>query len=223
MKKRVLARYDRDADGRVLIDVAADRAEDLYNDFDRSAPYVKRDLDPDLVDYLIHSARELGRVPFALRFTLAQNPGDELRTRLARSMNSFFLYLTDVQRHSVRQLVRRSFLLFTIGIGILFASVWANSRVGPQSSVAVTVFAEGLTVAAWVSLWEAIATFLVDWLPHVGDIALYRRFAGAPIIFRDPSADHDGAATVEGAQSQTVTLRRQTRLTTRADRRSRIP
>ena len=184
MKKNVLNRYERGADGHILIDVTADRAEDLYSDFDRSAPYIRRDLDPELVDYLIHDARELGRVPFAVQFTLARRPDDEGRSRIRRSVNSFFLYLVEVQRRKVRQLVRRSLVLFCIGLGLLFASVWTNSGINPESAVIATVFAQGLTIAAWVSLWEALATFLIDWLPHLGDITLYRRLANASLRFR---------------------------------------
>jgi hypothetical protein len=59
MKKSVLNRYERSPEGLILIDVTAEKAEDLYSDFDRSAPYIRRDLDPELVDYLIYD--EIGR------------------------------------------------------------------------------------------------------------------------------------------------------------------
>mgnify|MGYP006301655465 CR=1 FL=1 len=168
MKRQALSRYQRDPEGRLLLDVAADRTEDLYNNFDR-----------------IHSVRELGREPFALRFTIDRAPNEDQRSRIARSTKNFFLYLTDVQRHKVRQLVRRSLVLLVAGVALLFVSVWANTRVGPESSVAAEVVAQGLTVAAWVALWEAIAIFLIDWLPHVGDISLYQRIADAPVVFGD--------------------------------------
>ena len=56
MKRHLLSRYERGVDGSILIDVTATRTEDLYSDFDRSAPYVRRDLDQDLVDYLVYCA-----------------------------------------------------------------------------------------------------------------------------------------------------------------------
>jgi hypothetical protein len=187
-RKQALGRYERDTDGRLLLDVAADKAEDLYSNFDRNAPYIRRDLDPDLTDYLIEGARDLGREPFVIRFALGQIPSEDQRSRIARSINNYFLYMAASQRTKIRQLIGRSMILMTIGIGVLFASVWANSRIGPDSAVAATVFAQGLTVAAWVSLWEALATFLVDWLPHLGELAIYHRVADAPIAFGEPSA-----------------------------------
>lgn len=189
MKRNVLRRYERTVDGSILIDVSAARAEDLYSDFDRSAPYVRRDLDPDLVDYLIACARELGHEPFAIGFTLTDPPDDRKLSRIRRSVNGFFLYLAEVERHKIHQMIRRSAVLFCIGLAILFTSVWVNRALGAERSVVANVFAEGLTVAAWVSLWEALATFLIEWFPLRRDIRLYRRLADARLIFRpDPAA-----------------------------------
>ncbi len=79
---------------------------------------------------------------------------------------------------------RRSAILFTIGLGILFVSVWVNRLLGVERSVTANVFAEGLTVAAWVSLWEAPAVFLIEWFPHRRNVLLYRRLAHAKLVFR---------------------------------------
>ncbi len=48
MPKRIVDRYEHTVDGIVIIDVAARRVEDLYEDFDKTAPYHKKDLDEDL-------------------------------------------------------------------------------------------------------------------------------------------------------------------------------
>ena len=184
MKKAVLNRYERDAEGRFLIDVAAEKVEDLYSNFDRSVPFVRRDLDQNLVDYLIDCLKELGHEPFNISFTLTRPPDETRLARIKRSVNNFFLYLAEVERQKIRQMVRRSLVLFSIGIVILFISVWINRWLGPDRSVVANVFAEGLTIAAWVSLWEALATFLIEWFPHIREINLYRRLASVQPIFR---------------------------------------
>lgn len=184
MKRDVLSRYERAVDGSILIDVSATRTEDLYSDFDRSAPYVRRDLDQDLVAYLIDCARELGREAFAIRFTLSDPPDDRKLSRIRRSVNGFFLYVAEIERQKVHQMIRTSAVLFCIGLGILFTSVWVNRSLGAERSVVANVFAEGLTVAAWVSLWEALATFLIEWFPLRKNIRLYRRLAHAKLVFR---------------------------------------
>ena len=184
MKRDVLSRYERDSNGAILIDVAAEKVEDLYSDFDRSAPYIRRDLDQELVDYLIDCARELGREPFTISFTLTHPPDDFRLSRIRRSVNNFFLYLAEVERQKVRQMVRRSLVLFCIGVAILFIAVWVNRWLGSERTVVANVFAEGLTVAAWVSLWEALAIFLIEWFPRLRDIKLYRRLATVQPLFR---------------------------------------
>lgn len=183
MKRSVLSRYERDEEGNVIIDVSATRVEDLYNDFDKSAPYIRRDLDQDFADYLIDCARELGRVPFIIRFILDSPPDEPRSSRIRHSLNAYFLYLAETEIRKILQMFRRSAILFAIGLGILFASVWVNRLLGAERSVTANVFAEGLTVAAWVSLWEALAIFLIGWFPHRKNIVLYRRLACTKLVF----------------------------------------
>ncbi len=183
MRRDLLSRYEQDGQGDIILDVAAKRVEDLYNDFDKSAPYIRRDLDQDLADYLIECARELGRAPFIIRFTLANPPDESKSSRIRHSLNTYFLYLAETEIQKILQMFRRSVILFAIGLCILFVAVSLNRLLGPERSVTANVFAEGLTIAAWVSLWEAIAIFLVEWFPHRKNVALYKRMATAHLVF----------------------------------------
>jgi len=184
LRRNLFSRYERDGQGNIILDVSARRVEDLYNDFDKCAPYVRRDLDQDLADYLIDSARELGKITFIIRFTLAAPPDEPRSLRIKKSLNTYFLHLAEREIQKILLMFRRSSILFAIGLAILFAAVSLNRMLGPERSVTANVFAEGLTIAAWVSLWEALATFLIEWFPHRKNIVLYRRLAHAQIIFR---------------------------------------
>lgn len=184
MTKDVISRYERSKNGDILIDVTADKVEDLFNHFDRSAPYIQRDLDQDLVNYIIDSAKELGKESFTICFTLTHLPDKVEISDIRRSVNSFFLSLVEVERNKFRHMIRKSLIFFCIGIGILFISVWVNQKLGSERTVMADVFAEGLTVAAWVSLWEALATFLIKWFPHRTNINLFQRLATIKSVFR---------------------------------------
>lgn len=188
MRRGVLRRYEKDGDENIILDVSAGRVEDLYNDFDKSAPYVRRDLDQDLADYLVECAREVGRIPFKIRFTLADPPDEPKSSRIQRSLNTYFLYMAESEVREIFRMFRHSSILFAIGLGILFAAVSLNRMLGPERSVTANVFAEGMTIAAWVSLWEALAIFLVEWFPHRKNSILYKRLAHAPILFRSKAA-----------------------------------
>lgn len=184
MKQTVLDRYETTGDGSVIIDVSAKRVEDLFNDFDRSAPYIRRDLDQQLVDYLIDCAREINRDKFILRFTLVQPPDDVKQSRIKQSVKAFFLYLAESEMQKLSQMFRRSAILFSIGVFILFISVFINQALGVERSVMANVFAEGLTIAAWVSLWESLAVFLIEWFPLRLNTVRYRQLADAKLIIR---------------------------------------
>ena len=199
VKRDVLDRYEQAASGGYIIDVAAVNVEALYDDFDRSAPYVRRDLNQDLVDFLIDSARDLAGVRFCICFTLDEPPAHDKLLRVERSVNRFFRYLAEIERTTVRAMIRKSLVLLAIGAGILSLAVWVNLLVEPRS-VPGRVLAEGLTVAAWVSLWEALAIFLIEWFPRRRDIVLYQRLAATELRFR-PRQGAGGAWPEPGAEA----------------------
>jgi hypothetical protein len=44
---------------------------------------------------------------------------------------------------------------------------------------------EGLTVAAWVSLWSAFAGLIFDFTGIVGNIRIFRRIASREVVFKE--------------------------------------
>ena len=68
MNQSILGRYSRSENDVIVIDVAAEKIEDLYNNFDRNAPYIRKDLGEDLVDYLEEAVSEIGTEEFVIRF-----------------------------------------------------------------------------------------------------------------------------------------------------------
>ena len=189
MKRRILSRYACTDAGEVIIDVAASRIQDLYEDFDKTAPFLKKDLDQDLADYLADCAREIGRTPFAIRITLGALPDDATVERVRSSIHNYFLYLQELERRKVGKMARTSLVLLLIGIGVLALAVSVNQGLVESSGVMAHVFAEGLTVAAWVSLWEALATFLIQWAPVRNKIRLFKRLAEADVACRSEGTD----------------------------------
>lgn len=183
MKTNIYARYPQTADGRYIIDITAGKVSDLYNDFDKHAPYVRKELDQDLVEYISDSARELGKEDFSIRFYLQEPPDEVMKARVITSINSYFLYLRAIELHEWARVMRTSLIFLAIGVAVMFLSVWVNEQMAENGTVINKVFAEGLTVAAWVSLWEALATFLVNWIPYSRKTKMYERIADAPVQF----------------------------------------
>ena len=188
MKQEILERYSTTEDGKIIIDITADKIEYLYNDFDKHTPYVKKELDQDLVDYLIECLRDIGEDEFLIQFRIAEKVDADLKTRVQTSIQSYFTYLKELEIRDLKRMLRTSSILFFIGIIILTVSVWFNDYVEIHKSVTNKVFAEGLTVAAWISLWESLATFLINWAPHKQQIKVCERLAGASVLFKDEAS-----------------------------------
>lgn len=183
MKEKIYARYPHTQDGNYIIDITAGKINDLYDDFDKYAPYVRKELDQDLVEYISDSAGELGKEGFSIRFHLNESPDEMMKARIIASINSYFLYLRTIELHEWARVMRTSLIFLAIGIAVMFLSVWVNEQMATNATVMKKVFAEGLTVAAWVSLWEALATFLINWMPYSRKTKMYERIASAPVLF----------------------------------------
>jgi len=190
MKQTVLARYEKSVNDKIIIDVAASQVEELYDNYDRSAPYIRRDLHQALVEYLIACAKEVRPEPFVIRFTLGQPPKNDEQVRISGSVKAYFLYLAEREDEKIIKMFRRSAILFGIGLVILFFSVSLNQMLGEERSVVANVFAEGLTIAAWVSLWESLAVLLIEWFPYRKNIRLYKHLADAELVFRSELSDN---------------------------------
>lgn len=196
MKKRIIDRYEQSADGAVIIDVAAPRVEDLYENFDKTAPYHKKDLDEDLAFYLTECVREIGRVKFVIRFMFDSYPSDEFRRRVRTSVRKFFIYQRELELAAMNKTLRTALTLLILGMILLGFSLWVNLlfAVGGSPSFLHTVLAEGLTIAAWVSMWEALATFLLNWPQHLLHIRLFKKISEASVQFQQPSAPSSDCA-----------------------------
>ena len=203
MPKKIVDRYERTADGLVIIDVAARRVEDLYEDFDKTAPYHKKDLDEDLAYYLTECVREIGHVDFVIRFMFECYPSEEFMLRVRTSVHKFFIYQRELELGAMNKMLRTAATLLVIGIIILGLSLWVNHLfiVDGTPSFLNTVFAEGLTIVAWVSVWEALATFLLNWPQHLSLIRLFRKIAEAPVQFQPPPEPLSGGTETQHLSS----------------------
>lgn len=184
MKKTILERYAVTDDKRVVIDVSVRSVEQLYHDFDRTAPYSKKELDQEFAEYLTDCAREIGKSDFVIQISLGNEPGEQLKERVGKSIDNYYLYLKELEMRALRTMFKRFLILFGVGIGLLILAVITTRQLPTREGVISEVFAGGLTIAAWVSLWEAIALLFLEWQPHRHNIHLFNRIIDAPVWFR---------------------------------------
>ena len=184
MKQDVLSRYESHSSSRLAIDVSVGKIEELYEDFDSAASYVKKDLDQDFAEYLIESVREIRSNDFVIRINLPVQVNEKHRERLQSSIKNYFRYLEFLEQRKLRKLLWRSFLLFCLGMFLLVISMTLKGNAGHLSGVMEELIIEGLTVAAWVSLWSAFANLIFELAGIIGNIRLFRRIADREVVFK---------------------------------------
>ncbi len=181
----ITGRYEFTDKKEVIIDVSVQTIEHLYSNFDRTAPYTKKDLDQELVDYLVDSVKEIRKHKFIIRISLAKTPDTSLTERVRKSINTYYVYLKELEVRALKAMFNQSAILFLVGLVLLAMAIDVTRRLSMRQGVLTEVFAQGLTVAAWVSLWEAIAKVFLELGTHRKNIKLFKRIINAPVVFRN--------------------------------------
>ena len=184
MKKPIIDRYEKDEKNQVVIDVSVRSVEHLYHDFDKTAPYHRKELDQEFADYLVECIQEIRKHPFVIRISLEKMPDEKLMERVKKSVNNYYAYLKEIEARSMKLILRRFVILFVTGLVLLVLAILASRNLSLHKGVIAEVFARGLTIAAWISLWEALVNIFLEWRPHRETIRLYDRIINSQVIFR---------------------------------------
>ncbi len=186
---RAHPRY-RVEDGAHCVDIRIGSVEQLFDNRD-PAPFRKRDLDPDLVEYLVAAAEDLAPLgPFRLVLWFATaRPSDDV----CPAIRAHFEYeLERIERHRRRQR-RTGAVALVVGIVLLLGllSIAHVIATAPENSVREAI-REGLVIMSWVALWRPVDTLIYEWLPLHRERKLFARLLDAPIDIRvgkGPSPD----------------------------------
>ena len=126
---------------------------------------------------------EIGKADFVIRFRFSQPAEGDVIARLTDSIRSYFNYKKQLQNGKLAKMMRTSFIFLVAGLVILGLSIALNEKIAGTDAVVLDVFAQGLTVAAWLSLWEALANFLINWTPYIRMRNNYDRIIHAQLLF----------------------------------------
>lgn len=167
-----------------MIEVALDQYTNIFNKWD-SAPFKRREIDPDLVIFLEGSSDEIpSRYPIELCFTIPQDKWNEQLEQEARRglANSFMfkIYLLKIKLRKTNTEMIRDVIL-----GFIFLWVATVSSKKFEVSVLLTLLGEGLFIGGWVFLWEAVSLFFFTNRELYHRFRTYKRLQNAPVIFRE--------------------------------------
>ena len=79
----------------------------------------------------------------------------------------------------MKEQVKNSFIFIIIGLFFTTCSLLS----GDSESFIVKILSEGMLVAGWVSLWEALATLLIKWLPLTKKLKTFTRVFNCDVEF----------------------------------------
>lgn len=181
MRKDILDRYDRTSDNKIIIKVSTNKFENLYDNFDMSSSFLKKDLSQQLVDYIIESVSEISNEKFIIKFYFKENIEQENILHIEKSLDSYFNYLEELEKKKMKEQIKNSLIFMLIGVFFITLSILLEENHG----LTYRIISEGLMVAGWVSMWEAMATILIKWLPLSKKLKLFKKIVDSKIEFEN--------------------------------------
>jgi hypothetical protein len=179
MKNKIIERYEQTQDNELIINISSKKIEDLYSIYDKKSTFVKKDLDDDFEKYLIESVEEIGNHPFIIRFYFSEQSQENINEKLKNSIKNYFDYLQNLEQRKLKEQVKNSSIFIIIG----FIFVAIALILGDNEKFLLKLLSEGSMVAGWVSLWEALATILIKWLPLRNKLKVLNKISNAKIEF----------------------------------------
>lgn len=184
MKEKMLHtlyRYDKeDKSYHAVIDL--DTYRDVYSTWDYS-PINYRDLDDDLLDFLMDCSSEIGlnRKMIIDFYIPAEIVNSEREQKSINGFRNYFFYRIRKIKSERMIKIKNSILLFFIGITLIsMANFFGTFILNQFLSRIVT---EGLSIGGWVSLWELLNTIFFDVRKLTYTHKHYKRLQNVPINY----------------------------------------
>jgi hypothetical protein len=165
-----------------VVDIQVGAVERLFDNRD-PAPFRERDLDPDLVEYLVDAAEDLQRVPMRLVLWFTPPvPGKEGCAAL-KSQFEYELERIDRRRRQQRRIGQASLAIGLVLLVVLLSIAQFVDQL-PIGGLRGPVH-EGLVIISWVTMWRPIDTLVFDWVPLRRSRRLIQRLHDAPSEVRE--------------------------------------
>jgi hypothetical protein len=128
-------------------------------------PFLERDLDDEVAQYLTECATDIGREPLRVAFWSEASSLDEAAVQ--KAFRTHFDYELGRARRRVRASARSARNGFFIGIALMVVLRVISEVFVMQLSPgdARRILHEGLVIVSWVALWRPIDLVLYDFWP----------------------------------------------------------
>ncbi|AFG38721.1 hypothetical protein [Spirochaeta africana] len=167
--------------GGYVIEILLEKYRYVFNEWD-SSYFQRRELDPDLIQYLESCATEIPRKHrLELLFTVSENQDPDKERLLSSSMRNAFRFNIVLQKKLLARIYRRALMYVILSCGFLLSAVLLEPRA--DEMVYIRAALEGLFIGGWVFLWEAISQISFNRATHADRIREYKRMLQADFRF----------------------------------------
>jgi hypothetical protein len=172
------------------IEVRVGQIRQLFNSMDPS-PFRERDLDPKAEEFIVDSARELGRrAPLGLVVRPPRAAGaPEDVAALPQAVREYFAERALATRTQLRRLLRTGWWSLLIGLAFVAAANLIGDAVGElvgRYTRYGRFIHDSVVIGAWVALWRPLEILLYDWWPILGEARLFDRLGAMHVeVVRD--------------------------------------
>lgn len=181
-EKKILERYEKE-NNQYAIQISTNAFRELFDKYDRTSSFIKRDLDNDLAEYLFDSASDLERREFYVCLNLyAEQQSDALEEKVNKGIDSYFEYEAHKIEKKRRKVVRKIILHITLAVICFFLSYTLNKALTTDSFLYV-LFVESIAIAVWVLLWPVFSDFIYELLEIKQTLRTYRKLINAKLKF----------------------------------------
>ena len=98
---------------------------------------------------------------------------------MRNSIKDDFEYLQYWEQKKMTVQIKNSFIFLIIA----FVFVAISFNLTENEEFFIRLISEGSMVAGWVSLWEALATILIKWMPLRNKLKIFKNISTAKIEF----------------------------------------
>lgn len=156
----------------------------LFNSMD-PAPFHERDLDSEVVDYIVDWAQELAPdAPLELLVTVYQEaPPANGAALISDAVHTSFQRRARAKQRALKRLLREGRISMVIGIAFLAAAIFVSDYVAGliSNDNYAWLVQESVVIGGWVALWHPLNIFLYDWWPLRAERRLFERLVQMPV------------------------------------------
>lgn len=167
---------------KFILDVQLEDYRDAYSNWDFS-PYTNRDLDEDLIEYLLECSNEIPlKYDLILKFYMLNYEASQSREEKSIiGMYNYFKYQQrKLKNHKIR--VIKDIVSFTlIGGVLLLVGTYLNEAF--NHTLLTSVISEGFFIGGWVMLWEMFSAWFFDMKKVDNKLKHFERFSNTEIIY----------------------------------------